>query len=230
LDEDEAPPRPGQLSGGGHWIFGSVYACLALLGFGFGVWAGVEGAKPRPVEVAEAKPKDSADKPLPQNPKSGPTNPTPPAANPASDPKPEPKPEPKPQPKPPAKPPEVKPEPKPKEPEPKTPAVKAVAYKDVAPIIRTYCGNCHGDAGKGKGGVDLKNLAAIRAGDKKGNPLVVPGKPDKSPLYESITSGRMPDEGKSPPPAKDLQLIRDWIAAGAKERRSVRRRGRDIRA
>jgi protein TonB len=111
------------------------------------------------------------------------------------------------------------PDPKPKEPDPKKPDVKAVSYKEVAPILRTYCGNCHGQVGKPKGGVDLRSFAAIKKGDENGKALVVPGNPEKSPLYESITAGRMPDGGKTPPNPKELQLLHDWIASGAKERR-----------
>src|SRR4051794_30887343 len=54
LDFDsETARRPGQLSANGHWVFGSIYAPLTLVGFSFGVWAGA--AKPKPVEVADAK-------------------------------------------------------------------------------------------------------------------------------------------------------------------------------
>ena len=58
--------------------------------------------------------------------------------------------------------------------------------------------------------------------------LVKPGDPDKSPLYESIKAGRMPPDGKPGPTEKEMMLIRDWIAGGAKERRRTVRR-RDLR-
>jgi len=229
-DDDQ---HPSELSSNGHWIFGSIYAVLVLIGFSFGVWAGA--AKPKPIEVAEVK-KDIAEKSAPKTTVQPPAG-APPSAGPAITPKsaepdakpkePEPKPkEPEPQPKEP-QPKTKEPEPKPKEPEPKKPAVKAVAFKDVAPVFRSYCGNCHGLAGKPKGGVDLRTVAAIMKGGDDGA-LVKPGDPDKSPLYDSIKAGRMPPDGKPGPSEKELTLIRDWIAGGAKERRrTVRRRGRN---
>ena len=221
---------PNELSSNGHWIFGSIYAVLVLIGFSFGVWAGA--AKPKPVEVAEAK-KETTEKPTPKAAtQSGTTlpNAAPAVAPKSTEPEPKPKePEPKAKEAEPKKEPEPKPkepEPKPKEPEPKKPAAKAVAFKEVAPILRSFCGNCHGQVGKPKGGVDVRTVAAIMKGGDDGA-LVKPGDPEKSPLYESITAGRMPKDGKPGPSEKELALIRDWIASGAKERRrTVRRRGR----
>ena len=45
-DADATPIRQGQMSSNGHWVFGSIFAVLVLIGFGFGVWAGA--AKPKP--------------------------------------------------------------------------------------------------------------------------------------------------------------------------------------
>ena len=62
---------------------------------------------------------------------------------------------------------------------PKKEEVKAVSFKkDVVPILRSNCLNCHG-AGKGnpKGDVDLTTIAKIKA--SPGNLLVV-GKPEKA--------------------------------------------------
>lgn len=219
-DDDRMPHPKGKLSANGQWVFGSVYAGLALVGFSFGVWAGA--SKPKPVEVAELK-KDNTDKPV---------TPVPAVAKqPAVDPQPKP-PEPEPEPEPKVMVPEVKPpepEPKPPEPEPKPepkvvvkpPApkpVKMVSFKEVAPIFRSYCNNCHGAVkGAPKGGVDLRTVAAIMKGGGGGD-IVVPGTPEKSILYLSIKEKTMPPEGKGPTPA-ELQLIHDWVASGAKERR-----------
>jgi hypothetical protein len=218
-DEDEAPARPGELSANGHWLFGSLVAGLILVGFAFGVWAGASRSKP--VEVAEAKPKDG-DRP----PAAPVVQPQPPAKEPekvkepepgAKEPEPEPKkaePEPvKPEPKPESK--AKEPEPKRPEPEPKKVAVKAVAFKEIQPILNGHCGNCHGLAGKPKGGVDLRTLASIKKGGNDGE-IVVPGDPKKSRLYVSIMEGSMPPDGKPAPDPKQLQLIHDWILSGAK--------------
>jgi periplasmic protein TonB len=223
--ESDPPLRPGQLSPTGHWLFGSLVAALVLIGFAFGVVAGT--SRPKPVEVVK---------------ETTPEKPTPPVVQPQPQPSPKPKepepkvitpepkqpmePEPKakePEPKPKVKEPEPKqPEPKPKEPEPK---VNPVAFKDVRPILMTYCGNCHGNAGKPKAGVDLRTVAAIMKGGDDGD-VIKAGDPKKSRLYLSITEGAMPPDGKPAPNPKELQLIHDWIASGAKERR---RPGRGVR-
>ena len=238
-DTDHSLPRPGQLSSNGHWVFGSVYAVLALIGFSFGVWAGA--SKPKPPKVADAKPKDTAPKPSDQanpTPVTPPANPTPPV----TDQKPEA--------------PEAKSkdtDPKPPEPDPTPPAekpgaalatlgtglgpltttpppppVKAVAFKEVMPILRAYCADCHGGStGKPKGGVDVTTIAKMMK--SKGPPLVV-GKPNESSLYLSIKNGDMPPDGKKGPDEKELQLIHDWIAGGAKPRRAIRPRGARLRS
>ncbi len=224
--DTNTPTRNGQLSANAHWLFGSFYAVLTLVGFAFGVWAGA--AKPKPTEVADAKQKekDNTDKP---SEKQKPTA-TPPVVSPepkAKDVEPKAKePEPK-----------VKePEPKPKEPDPKArdPEPKSVdarvVFKEVEPIFRAYCIECHGAPGKRPGGgVDLRTLVAIKKGDKNGDAILVPGNPEKSAIYESITSGRMPDGGKTPPPPDKLLLLKNWIQSGAKERRRPIRNRRDER-
>ncbi len=82
-------------------------------------------------------------------------------------------------------------------------------------IFQVKCVQCHGHQlpkPKGKFGyvLDLKRVAA--------NPdLVVPGKPEDSPLWDLIENDEMPAEGaKAGPLSKEeKQTIRDWIAAGA---------------
>ncbi|MCS6864605.1 MAG: c-type cytochrome domain-containing protein [Gemmataceae bacterium] len=212
------------LSANGHWIFGSIFGFLLMTGLAVGVWLGA--AKPKVIEVVE-KPKSNSPADSPPNVlPPPPLSPAPPPPTPSPSPQPPP-PEPKPEPPVKAKEPEPKkpePEPQPKPPEPKKIEVKAVSFKQVEPILRAYCNNCHGAAGRAKGGVDLTTLAAIRKGGRGGDPIIVPGDPDKSPLYESIISGRMPDEGRPPPPKEQLEIIKNWILGGCKERRRIIRR------
>jgi mono/diheme cytochrome c family protein len=92
--------------------------------------------------------------------------------------------------------------------------------KDIRPILSANCFHCHGnDRTTRMVGLrlDIKEglLSARRAG-----PLIVPGKPDKSLLYQRITARdaarRMP-----PPQAhktlkpEEVALIRRWIESGA---------------
>jgi hypothetical protein len=102
-------------------------------------------------------------------------------------------------------------------PQPKDPPGRAMTYeKDVLPILQQACISCHGTPRK-RGGLDLRTYAALVRGGDNGT-AVVPGRPDDSPLYESIASGRMPP-GKRKLPARDKDIIRAWIASGARSER-----------
>src|SRR5262245_6657381 len=84
---------------------------------------------------------------------------------------------------------------KPKEKDPPPPGPKtndapanALTYeKDVLPILERSCFSCHGPK-KRRGGLDLQTYQALVKGGDNGTG-VVPGNPDKSPLYETIASG-----------------------------------------
>jgi hypothetical protein len=94
------------------------------------------------------------------------------------------------------------------------PAAGALTYeKDVLPILERACTSCHGVRRK-SGKLDLRTFAALVKGGEGGTG-VVPGNPDKSPLYETVASGQMPP-GKMKLSAKEKETIRAWIAAGAK--------------
>jgi hypothetical protein len=105
--------------------------------------------------------------------------------------------------------------------EPKS-ELSAVSFqKDVLPIFRTYCLNCHGSGtGKPKGEVDLRTVASIMKGG--GGPIIEVGKPEKSVIYTSIVDGAMPPDGKRPGKG-ETEVIRNWILGGAKPRRSFRK-------
>lgn len=85
--------------------------------------------------------------------------------------------------------------------------------RDILPIFITNCaraGGCH-DAANQKEGYNLTTYAGItREGIK-------PGDPDESDLYKQLSTGKM----SQPPYASDMpladkELIRRWIAEGAK--------------
>lgn len=223
------PPGPGL----GWALFGG----LALVGFCFGVWAGTQ----KPERVAQAPtPATAKDDPTPPKPepvkadapaetKSAPAvlepdkpaakkEPArPPGAKPAADPKPPAKPaeamEADPKPPEPKKPEPKKPEPKKVDPKPSAPA--PTFAKDIAPVFRSHCQNCHGGVGSPKGGLDLRTLAAaVKGGD--GGPGVKPGEPDASPVWVSIADDSMPPAGKPRLTEKEKKLVREWIAGGAK--------------
>jgi formylglycine-generating enzyme required for sulfatase activity/mono/diheme cytochrome c family protein len=90
------------------------------------------------------------------------------------------------------------------------PALAAKAQK----IFRANCYSCHGQDGTIEGGLnyilDVKKLVARKK--------VVPGEPDRSPLYRRLTS---PDDPMPPadekvrPGKEDIALLERWIKAGA---------------
>src|SRR5262245_51622845 len=63
--------------------------------------------------------------------------------------------------------------------------------KDIRPILKAHCFECHGEGEKLKGGLDLRLRRLMLTGGNDG-PVIVPGKPDKSPLFTMVHNGDMP--------------------------------------
>jgi hypothetical protein len=85
--------------------------------------------------------------------------------------------------------------------------------RDVRPILKEFCLDCHGanEAPKGKLDLRLKRLAE-RGGDS--GPAFVAGKPEESYLLERIREQEMPP-GEKKVPHEKVAIIERWIAAGA---------------
>ncbi|MHC4939080.1 MAG: c-type cytochrome domain-containing protein [Planctomycetota bacterium] len=91
--------------------------------------------------------------------------------------------------------------------------------RDVLPILQDRCFECHSDQKKKpKGKLRVDSKSWIMLGGKSG-PVVVPGKPDRSPLY---TRCALPeDHDDVMPPSgeviskEQLGTLKSWIAAGA---------------
>ena len=86
--------------------------------------------------------------------------------------------------------------------------------KDVRPIFKAMCFQCHGEEDKPKGKLDLRLVRLMLAGGTSG-PAVVPGNADQSPLWERIESDEMP-EGPKKLSAAQKAIIKGWIEQGAK--------------
>lgn len=88
---------------------------------------------------------------------------------------------------------------------------------DVAPIIAKRCLECH-NSRDATGKLVLITAESAMAGGESG-PVIVPGKPDDSPLIRRVESGEMPPlrRGKSQtlPPAEQ-KILHAWVAGGAK--------------
>lgn len=103
--------------------------------------------------------------------------------------------------------------------------------RHVGPLLREKCLGCHGGtADKIEGSLDFRSLESTLAGGDSGEPAVVPGEPDQSPLY--LSSTRKSDDWTEMPPKEAEQLtgqqltwLHDWIESGAQwpdeERRKV---------
>jgi hypothetical protein len=86
--------------------------------------------------------------------------------------------------------------------------------KDVRPILKAYCFECHGEGEKLRGGLDLRLRRLLVQGGDSG-PTIEPSKPNDSLLLQRLQAGEMPP-GKKKLTKDEIALIRRWIAAGAK--------------
>jgi mono/diheme cytochrome c family protein len=84
----------------------------------------------------------------------------------------------------------------------------------IKPLFQAYCTECHGEADKPKGGLDLRLRRLVVKGGKSG-PAVVPGKPDESLLIDKVSAGGMPPRKKKLT-AAEIDVLRQWVAGGAK--------------
>ena len=88
----------------------------------------------------------------------------------------------------------------------------ALWAEKVQPLFDVNCVKCHGPL-KQKSGLELDTLAAALKGGEDG-PVIVPGKPDESALFEHLDAKGDPHM----PPKKQLTdaeraTVREWIAA-----------------
>ena len=96
--------------------------------------------------------------------------------------------------------------------------------RDVRPLLARHCFKCHGpDEGARKGKLRLDHREAALAGGRSGQPAVVPGKPDQSELIRRLDPGdekeiMPPPLAKSPLAAREKEILRAWVAAGAEYR------------
>ena len=82
----------------------------------------------------------------------------------------------------------------------------------VEQIFKSRCVQCHG-SGVLKGSLDLTTYAGALKGSESG-PVVVPGDPETSLLFEKVQAGEMPMGGPRLPD-EQVAAIRSWIEAGA---------------
>ena len=91
-------------------------------------------------------------------------------------------------------------------------------HKHIRPILEANCQGCHQPA-KDKGGYVMTDFQRLLAAGDSGKVAVEPKKPESSHLVEQITprngEAEMP-KGKPPLTQSEIDLLRRWIAEGAK--------------
>ncbi len=98
-------------------------------------------------------------------------------------------------------------------------AAKVSYHKQIKPLFEAKCITCH-DSESHKGGLDMSSVAAMRKGGEDAGPSIISGKPDSSPLVQYIRGLKKPQMPmrKKPLTEAELHLVRQWIAAGAKDK------------
>jgi hypothetical protein len=79
--------------------------------------------------------------------------------------------------------------------------------KQVLTLFQGRCVKCHGSE-KPKAGLGLASMERLAQGSRNG-PVVQPGKPDQSPLWQMVAADKMPP--KHPLPPNERALLRRWI-------------------
>jgi len=100
-------------------------------------------------------------------------------------------------------------------------AAEPVQFAQVREILAAKCLACHGNDPKDlKGKFDLRGLDTATKGGESGEPAIVPGQPDKSPLLRAVTweddTLQMPPKANDRLTEEQIDIVRRWIAEGAK--------------
>jgi mono/diheme cytochrome c family protein len=94
--------------------------------------------------------------------------------------------------------------------------------RDIQPLLERSCAGCHSGE-RAKGGFQVTDRTALLRGGKRGDPAIVPGKPDASPLLrlvqDRVEDLEMPPLGKREKfPAltkEEIAKLSGWITQGA---------------
>jgi WD40 repeat protein len=93
-------------------------------------------------------------------------------------------------------------------------------YRHVRPVLQQHCQGCHQPA-KAQGSYVMTGFGDLFKPGESQELGVVPGKPEKSNIVKMVTAhgGKPPamPKGKDPLLPRDVDLIKKWIAQGAKD-------------
>jgi hypothetical protein len=88
-----------------------------------------------------------------------------------------------------------------------------ILERDVLPLLKARCVKCHGPI-KPKGKLNLSNPRSMARGGSSG-PVVEPGKPEESTLWDMVSGDEMPPKPEEPLSAVEKESLRRWIEQGA---------------
>ena len=88
----------------------------------------------------------------------------------------------------------------------------------VFPLLQNKCFGCHGgDPNEIRGEYDLTTREGMLAGGESGEPSLVPGQPQDSPLFQAILweGSEMPPKENDRLTPEEAETVEQWIQAGA---------------
>ncbi|MDA1232806.1 MAG: PSD1 and planctomycete cytochrome C domain-containing protein, partial [Planctomycetota bacterium] len=89
--------------------------------------------------------------------------------------------------------------------------------RDIRPILRAHCFDCHGATETPEGGLDLRQVRRMFHGGESGAAIIA-GNVDESLLLARVRSKEMPP-GETKLTPKEIETLTQWIAGGAKTAR-----------
>ena len=98
--------------------------------------------------------------------------------------------------------------------------IHPVLEHDVLPLLKARCLKCHSPL-KSKGKLNLSSPRSLARGGSSG-PVIVPGNPDESTLWDLVSNDEMPPKPEEPLSADEKSLLRRWIEQGARDLPSCR--------
>ncbi|MEQ1860787.1 MAG: PSD1 and planctomycete cytochrome C domain-containing protein [Chthoniobacteraceae bacterium] len=91
--------------------------------------------------------------------------------------------------------------------------------RDIRPILKHHCFQCHGEGEKLKAGLDVRlRRLLVEPHGSDGAVAIVPGKPEESELINLVREGEMPQKGRKLS-AAEIATLEQWVAQGAKTAR-----------
>ena len=92
--------------------------------------------------------------------------------------------------------------------------VHPVLERDVLPLLKVRCLKCHSPL-KSKGKLNLSSPRSLARGGVNG-PVIVPGNPEESTLWDLVSNDEMPPKPEDPLSSDEKSLLRRWIEQGAR--------------